>query len=168
MVRRADTVEHGAEVDTGAAAEVVLTDGRVVEGDVERRAGIYLVNTIDRGMVILPVGLVVEIRFLDDPTGEPEVQEGRREDAPPAFPAYSGPPAPPTPSAQLEAFGWPPAALREPVVDTRWLPEDVLGYETDVTQFAPSSWPRPSASRRTSTVAAPRRRSSRSWRKRRT
>ena len=49
----------------------------------------------------------------------------------------------PTQSEQLAAFGRDPATFEQGPVDPAWHYDDVLGHETDVTQFRPSRWYRP-------------------------
>ncbi len=46
----------------------------------------------------------------------------------------------PTQSEQLAAFGRDPATFEQGPVDPTWHYDDVLGHETDVTQFRPSRW----------------------------
>ncbi len=49
----------------------------------------------------------------------------------------------PTPAEQLAAFGRDPATFQRGPITPTWHYDDVLGYESDVTQFRPSRWHRP-------------------------
>ncbi len=157
-----------------AGVEIVLQDGRVLKGaTLELKDDNYLFELDGgQGTLALPAGLVREIRFFDAPepdafdaaTGEPveppvdELDRTPRnlvvDPADPAPDTRRPDPRTPPPAEQVRAFGRPPATFRPGAVDTVWRNEDVLGRNTDATQFNPSRWYRPARSSEWSPTSA--------------
>lgn len=110
-----------------AGVRLVLLDGQRIAGqELERHENEFILETAQGARVVVPRQLVAAIHLTGERSG-PSV----------AVPASS---LTPTPAEQLAAFGRDPAMFQRPPVDATWRYEDVLGYETDVTQFRPSHW----------------------------
>ena len=121
-----------------AAAEVVLTDGTVLDGiDLELKDGSYLLEVQPGAVVTIPAQLVAEVRLRGDDARAPsgirvtKAQTLAGPDEPPRTPGYR---------EQLAAFDRPPARFAQGTLETRWRPRQSLGRERDVTNFNPARW----------------------------
>ncbi len=118
-----------------AGADLVLLDGKLLQGSaVERKGGAYLLTTGFGNVITVPVELVKEMRLTGGdavpPTGlvfsTPNTLVGQKVE-------------PPGRREQLAAFGRPPALFPVTSIDPRWSPVDAFGG-SDVTNFNPVTW----------------------------
>ena len=138
------TVAVTAAVALGGA-ELILLDGRVLEGDSVRKEEDVYVLTTPTGEVTMPVGLVDAVRLTGDPEPEPkpagfeEVPEGPtgiRAAKPGAI--VGDEIRPPTAAEQTRAIGN-PSRFAPSIVDHEWHPESALSDE-DVLADSRSTW----------------------------
>jgi hypothetical protein len=126
-----------------AGVELVLEDGRVIQGaDVRREGDAYILELEEGGVVPIPSPFVREVRLL----GDAKPAEPRRE-APTGFVDTPGPQTlagptiePPRTSDQLAVLGR-PSRFSQGVVDPTWHPES--DWDNDPIKnnnFAPSKW----------------------------
>jgi hypothetical protein len=154
MRRRSALLLLGLIVAAGAAlaaTELVLQDGRVIEGVELRRDGDSYVLVLESGdAIVIPTVLVKVVRLAGarGPLTRAEPQE--LGEAPPAGPSglvraeprtLAGPEVrPPKTSEQLKVFGA-PAQFQQDIVDNEWQPSS--DWDMDPARqnnFAPSKW----------------------------
>lgn len=120
-----------------AGAELVLEDGRVLEGTgVERsKDDVYLLTQDDGTAITVPVILVKKLHLTG---GEEPGPTGFKVAVPKNLVGPPEPYEPPTTRDLLAGFGRPPARFRTAPLDPVWHPVSVLG--PDVTEFSPVRW----------------------------
>lgn len=122
-------------------AELILLDGRVLQGDSVRKDEDVYVLTTPTGEMTMPVELVEGVRLTGDP--EPPRPEGIP-DGPTGFrvgtaETLSGPEIrPSTPEEQTRAIGN-PSKFQPSIVDHEWHPQSALSDE-DVLADSRSTW----------------------------
>jgi hypothetical protein len=142
-------------------AELVLRDGRVLEGvDVRRDGQVYVLELESGERLTFPVELVDEVRLTgDEKVKEDQLRPGFRNAGPETLsgapPDENAPTGlregepqtlagrevrPPRPSEQTEALGE-PAQFQKGIVDPEWRPETDWNMDPhEQNNFAPSEW----------------------------
>ncbi len=129
-----------APLPAGAAAELVLLDGRTLRGESVELMDDQLVLRTEAGdFVPIPVRLVRELRIIE---GEETPPTGLRVAAPRVLVGPPGGVRPVAPSEALAAFRRGPAEFRRSPRDPIWEPVSAYSWETDVTEFSPARWAR--------------------------
>jgi hypothetical protein len=145
-MRRRTLAALAALLATAAAlggAELVLMDGRVLQGDSVRRDGDLYVLTTQTGEVTMPAGLVDSVRLTAEPEerkveGVPEGPTGLRDAGPQQL--AGAPVQPSTPQEQTGAIGR-PSTFQKSVVDPNWVPTTDWNMDPEVqNNWAPSKW----------------------------
>lgn len=121
-----------------ATAQLVLRDGRVLEGEsVERRDELFFLKQKDGSVSAIPAESVKELRLQDDPDAAPS---GIKLATPKTLAGSSPEPVRPGGTdEQLGAFPKPITAPHPEPVPTGWMPTDSLAGR-DVTEFRPAHW----------------------------
>jgi hypothetical protein len=133
-----------------AATDVVLKDGRVIEGTEVRRDGENYILILESGdSIVIPGALVEAVRLT---TPEPFTKADPIELAAPPPEGPTGivesgaqtlagtPVRPPTPSEQLKVFG-PPAQFQKSLINPDWQPKSDWDMDPErANNFAPSEW----------------------------
>jgi hypothetical protein len=126
-----------------AGAELLLTDGQILEGVNVRRDGeVYLVKLEAGGVLTIPVALVKEVRLGAEPAPPPKparpAPTGFRSDGPETL--AGAPVTPPKTSEQTAVFG-DPAKFQGGIRNPDWHPSS--DWDNDPTKnnnWAPSRW----------------------------
>ena len=115
-------------------AELVLVDGRVLQGDSVRREGdLYILSTKD-GETTMPADLVDSVRLTGEPesrpvVGVPEGPTGLRDAGPQQL--AGTPVQPSTPQEQTRAIGN-PSTFQKDIIDPNWAPTPAWDPNKDV------------------------------------
>ncbi|HET9300672.1 MAG TPA: hypothetical protein VFO11_12065 [Candidatus Polarisedimenticolaceae bacterium] len=110
-----------------AGAELVLVDGRVLQGDSVRREGDLYVLSTKTGDVTMPADLVDRVQLTGEP--EPRPPTGFRDAGPQQL---AGAPVQPTSPAEATAAIGNPSSFRKSPVDSEWHPTSAYDMSKDV------------------------------------
>lgn len=110
-----------------AGAELVLVDGRVLQGDSVRREGDLYVLSTKTGDVTMPGDLVDRVQLTGEP--EPRPPTGFRDAGPQQL---AGAPVQPTSPAEATAAIGNPSSFRKSPVDSEWHPTSAYDMNKDV------------------------------------
>lgn len=134
-----------AAVAAFPGTELVLVDGRVIQGESVRLEGAEYVLTTASGEITMPVELVSEVRLI----GKPEPKPGDGAEAPKAPTGFvedrpqqlaGKPVSPPTTEEQLRNAGR-ASTFQKDIVDNRWEPTTDWNMDPQTqNNWAPSTW----------------------------